>query len=81
MRAKSKKRKTNTEIVIELMEQSKHGALAQIFIIKAIGSLAEKVASSKIEDYDNQNIINPKTWIAVGKEVNEKINNYYKGDY
>ena len=66
---------TNTEFVEHMMTFSNYGALAQLFVLDAIGKFADRVAASKPEDYPADGFVNPESWIGVAKEIKHKIAN------
>jgi hypothetical protein len=72
----TKKRLTNVELVTNIMEFSKYGALSQLFVMDALQKLANAVAKSKPEDYGANPFVHPQAWIGVAKEIAEKL----KGD-
>ena len=72
------KRKTNTEIVTEIMEYSMYGALSQMFVIDALSKFADTVAKSKPKDYPKNSFINGEAWIGVAKEIKSKLERAYK---
>jgi hypothetical protein len=69
---------TNTEFITELMEYSKYGGLAQVFIIEAIRYYSEQVAKSNPTSVEDNQLISPKLWRAVATEVHEKLQKKYK---
>lgn len=66
---KRKKRLTNVQLVKKFMEHSKHGALAQMFVMDALHKLVKAVAKSKPEDYGEHSVVNPEAWINCAKEL------------
>ena len=78
---KSKKRLTNIELVTNIMDYSRYGALSQMFVIDALSKLADAVSKSKPEDYGKSPLISGHAWIGVAKEIQEKLDeNYRQGD-
>lgn len=71
-----RKPKTNVETVKNLMEFSKYGPLAQLFVMDALVKQAERVAESTPEDYPENSMVNPEAWIGVAKEILEKLSDY-----
>lgn len=61
------------------MEYSNHGALAQLFVMDAIGKFADQVAKSKVSDYPKNMFICPESWIAVAKEIRGKLDKHFNG--
>jgi hypothetical protein len=74
------RRKTNTEFVAELMEFSEFGAMSQLFIVNAIQSAAESVASTDPTTLDDSGPISPTAWIGVAKEILVKFDKQYGAD-
>jgi len=76
-----KKRKTNVQVVSDIMNHSKYEAIAQVFVLEAIRQYADIVSETKLDDFPEQNIINPQTWLDTAKEIREKmIEAYEKND-
>jgi hypothetical protein len=73
------KRKTNIELVTDLMTHSKHGVLMQAFIIEAIAKYAEltKEAIGKPEWAPNS-FISAGAWGACAEEALDAITNRNK---
>ncbi len=76
--------KTNVEFVTEFMEYSKHGALAQVFVIEALRVYVEKVrviaAARRAEvlpDQDPNALISAATWEAIAEELGAKFDANY----
>lgn len=70
---RSKKPKTNVDVVTELMEFSQFGALAQAFVMDALTKMSKRVADSKVEDYPENGFVHPEAWIGVAKEIHDKL--------
>ena len=70
------KRKTNIQVVTDLMTHSKQGVLMQAFIIEAIAKYAEqtKVAPA----WSTESFISEAAWRACADEALEAINNRSK---
>lgn len=70
-----KKIQTNVQLVKSMMEYSNYGALAQVFIMDAIGKHAE--ACSKIDlatiDREKWGFISPEGWVGVANEISAKL--------
>lgn len=75
----NKKTQTNVQLVKSMMEFSNYGALAQAFIMDAIGKHAE--ACSKIDlatiDREKWAYILPEAWVGVAKEINQKLKDHF----
>lgn len=67
---------TNTEFVADLMEFSRHGALAQIFVIDAIQKHAGQVAAADRSSIDHA-LIHGEGWVGVAREIKAKIDAKY----
>lgn len=70
--------KTNVEFVTEFMNFSKHGALAQVFVIEALRQYVERVktihAANSAKDIDDNALFSAATWAAVADELGDKFN-------
>ena len=70
--------KTNVEFVTEFMNFSKHGALAQVFVIEALRTYVERVktihAANLTKEIDDNALFSAATWAAVADELGEKFN-------
>ena len=71
------KRKTNIQLVTDLMTHSQHGVLMQAFIIEAIAKYAEQTKVSPPWSTDNT-FISEAAWRACADEALEAINNRSK---
>lgn len=67
------KKKTNVQLVKNLMEVSQYGVLAQAFVIEAIAKEAKRVSELSPEDFPENSFISPKAWIGVATEIRGKI--------
>ena len=67
------KRKTNIQLVNDLMTHSQNGVLMQAFIIEAIAKYAEQTKVSP--PWSNQSFISEASWRACADEALEAINN------
>lgn len=70
---------TNTEFVEDIMEYSRFGPLAQLFVLEAISKYAKACANAKPEDMDN-GLISGEMWQAVAKDIHEKCEARYNKD-
>jgi hypothetical protein len=66
------KPKTNVQFVTDLMEFSRYGALAQIFVIDALDKWSKKISECDPAQVDNA-MINGEAWVGVAKEIQQKI--------
>lgn len=69
------KRLNNVHFIKRMMEFSRYGALSQVFILEAIRKEAERVAATKVEQYDKNAwfMISVEGWIGVAKEIAEQF--------
>jgi len=65
-------RSTNVEFVTEIMEFSRHGALAQVFVIEALRRYALEIMTSRARILDVPGIPRD-AWLAVGEEIDAKL--------
>ena len=66
------RRLTNVEFVADLMEHSRYGALAQLFVIDALWKWSEIISKADPKSCGNA-IMDGKGWVAVAKEIREKL--------
>ena len=77
--AKARKPKplTNVQLVTQIMNVSKFGAMSQIFIIDAILKQAEAVARMPLEDLKaamaNNGMVSAQAWHGVATEIADKM--------
>lgn len=76
--AKAPKHKTNVQVVQEIMNFSQHGSLAQAFVLEAIAGYSAAVIQNPPAPDPNA-IVPSHVWVAVAKEVQEKLNKHYGG--
>ena len=77
--ASTAERMTNVELVTEVMEFSRYGALAQAFVIEALRWYAAKVAVADPKDLDSPGL-NGSAWVGTAQEINAKLAKQY-GEY
>lgn len=70
---KAKKRLTNIELVVEIMEYSQFGALAQVFVMDALEKFSATVSEAKVSDFGENCMVHPQAWIGVAKEIKKKL--------
>lgn len=63
---------TNVEFVTDLMEFSRYGALAQVFVIEALRRYAFQVSIADPKLLDSPGLSGA-AWVAVGKEIDAKL--------
>lgn len=66
------KPKTNVQFVSDMMEFSRYGALAQIFVIDALDKWSKKISECDPAQVDSA-MINGEAWVGVAKEIQQKI--------
>lgn len=66
---------TNIEKITGIMEYSKFGALAQMFVMDAVSKFANLVANTPIEELESMRngLISPEGWRGVAAEIAEKL--------
>jgi len=69
---------TNIEKVLEIMEFSDYGALAQAFVMNALSAHAKLVSEAPIEALESMRggFISPEAWQGVALEITEKLKTY-----
>lgn len=81
-----KYRPTNIDMVVDLMNHSRYGALSQVFVMEAIARYAEQMAEATEEELTPEEPepapdgtirvnmgINPQAWIAVAKDIKARL--------
>ncbi len=77
------KQMTNVEFVTSIMEFSQYGGLAQMFIVDAIGQVADKLAAMTPEEIEKafkkekRGFVVPSAWHGVAKEISRKMREKY----
>ncbi|HGO6073748.1 TPA: hypothetical protein ACK3Q6_004472 [Burkholderia cepacia] len=71
------RRQTNVEFITDLMEHSKYGPMAQMFVIEALAKYSKAVAEAKPESIGAAPFINSASWQAVAREIHEKVEARY----
>jgi hypothetical protein len=66
-------RKTNVEMITDMMEFSNNGSLMQAYIIEAIYNYSLQVIKAGPEVFNN-GLLNGKSWVACAEEAVNKIN-------
>lgn len=68
-------RKSNVEIITDLMEFSNFGALAQVFVMDALSKQAHHVINATPDELAAMGggIIPPDVWQGVAKEIFDKL--------
>jgi hypothetical protein len=72
---------TNVEIITKMMEFSRRGAMAQIFIITAIDRYAREIIKNeeRVLEQMEGSIIDGPAWVDTAKEIIEKLDEHYGG--
>ena len=70
------KRKTNVQLINDLMTHSRQGVLMQAFVIEAIRHYSEQTKLSPA--WSNQNFISEASWRACADEAMDAIDNRSK---
>lgn len=67
--------KSNIEVITEIMEFSRCGALAQLFIMDTVCRHAERVAAAPLDDLKSMEggLISPAAWKATAAEIAGKL--------
>lgn len=74
---RGEQRATNVDIVTGIMNFSRHGALAQLFVVDALTKWSEKIASVDPAEVDSP-MLSGKAWVSVAKEIKDKLDAAYK---
>jgi hypothetical protein len=69
---------TNVEVITEIMEFSRYGALAQMFVMDALSKQARAVADAPPEAFegDGWKLVNPQAWRGVAREIAGKLDKH-----
>ncbi|WP_459204769.1 hypothetical protein ACQVRY_10165 [Ralstonia pseudosolanacearum] len=75
------KPKTNIDFVCQLMDFSRFGPLAQMFVIDAVSKWSEKIAKTPIEElrkaFEGNPLIGVEAWQGVAREIKEMLDAYF----
>ena len=73
--------KTNIEFVRELMDFSRFGPLAQMFVIDALSKWSDRIANTPVEElraaFENNPLIGAEAWQGVAQEIKEKLDAHF----
>jgi hypothetical protein len=71
--------KTNAEIITEIMDYSRAGALAQLFVIEAIRKYAEQVSANpeKVHEAMQGGFIHPDAWVETAEIIKQELSAAY----
>jgi hypothetical protein len=67
------KPKTNIQFVSDMMNNSKFGALAQLFVLDALDKWSKKISECEPAQVDTA-LISGAAWVGVAQEIQQKIN-------
>jgi hypothetical protein len=76
--SKKARRKTNIEVLINLMDFSKNGALMQGFIMNALEQQSQAVILHESEPDGWPNMLSWEAWRECAIELNETLNKHYE---
>ena len=68
---------TNVEFVTELMQFSRYGALAQLFVVDANMKHAEAVAAADDPNAFSNGLIHGPTWVDCAKDIKRQLDEFY----
>lgn len=68
-------RKTNVQFLVDAMDFSRYGPLAQAFVLEAMRRYADQVAKADPAIFDNA-FIAGEAWVGVAKELQFKLNQH-----
>jgi hypothetical protein len=72
------KRRSNEDIVMELMNSSQFGAMSQVFVVNAIRSYAATIAAAPEPESDGNGFISNIAWHRVAVETMKRMDLMYK---
>ncbi|HDR9202719.1 TPA: hypothetical protein QDB48_004074 [Burkholderia vietnamiensis] len=72
---------TNVECITDLMTFSRYGALAQAFVMDALGKHASSIAKMPLEEFaekfGDQPAVSAKAWHGVANEIHDKLEAHF----
>ena len=72
---------TNLECITDLMTFSQYGALAQAFVMDALGKHASLIAKMPLDElaekFGDQPMISAKAWHGVANEIHDKLEAHF----
>lgn len=72
---------TNLECITDLMTFSQYGALAQAFVMDALGKHASRIAKMPLEElaekFGDQPAVSAKAWHGVANEIHDKLEAHF----
>lgn len=75
---KKTRRKTNTEVLVNLMNFSKNGALMQAFVMNALERQSQMIVLHESKPEGWPDLINWDAWRNCAIELNETLNTHYE---
>jgi hypothetical protein len=72
------KRRSNEDIIQELMQHSKFGGLAQAFVMAGLRVYAESIASTERPEAQPNAVIDPALWHDIATDTFERLEMMYK---
>lgn len=72
----ARKLRTNEDLVRDLMTNSRHGTLAQAFVIEAITRYADQCAAADPKTFDS-GMLNGVAWVSIAQEIKGKCDAFY----
>lgn len=70
-------RKTNAQVVSNIMNYSQYGAMSQAFVMNALLTSAEAVVAGGAEAMPKGSFISPEVWVGVATEIRDKIQAHF----
>lgn len=74
------RRPTNVDVITEIMEFSRFGALSQMFVIDALSKAARAMADAPPEDFAGEewknSFMSPEAWQGVAREIADKLDKH-----
>lgn len=76
-------RKTNAEVLTELMEFSRNGIMMQLFIVDTLEKQARAIAEMPLEDlkkaFGEHSMISAEAWQETAKELHKTLEEHLRG--
>lgn len=73
----SNARETNVEFVTRIMEFAPTGAMAQMFVIEAMGRYAKEISKADLSAWSENSIIHPAAWKHTADFILEELEQKY----
>lgn len=71
--AKSARRSSNQEFLADLMNFSRFGPLAEVFIMEAVRLQAKEVAAQDPAKADQNTMLSPHLWVNVARDISARF--------